>query len=241
VDESTAYRSEDAALHRVGGLSAIGVGGLYLAITALYVMGGALPDDVPSRLRHFADHTTTWWAILALSVATDLLLLPLMWSLYRLVRTGAMLAGAALVALFAILDLVVTWPNFAVLIGLGDRFAAAADEQQRTALLGAAAYATEVLSSGLFGVYVILVPGVGIFTIGLVMLRRGLGRVAGYLGIATGVFALIAVAGPVVVDAAGNVAIFTSVLTTVWVLVVGYQLLRSTSGRPAGRKMTPTS
>jgi len=234
VDTPAAYRPEDLALHRVGGLSAIAVGVSYIAITALYVVGGALPDDVPSRLRHFADHTTTWWAILAVSVATDLLLLPLMWSLCRLVRTSAMVAGAALVVLFALLDLAVTWPNYSVLIGLGDAFVSADDEQQRTALLGAAAYAAEVLSSGLFGVYAILVPGAGIFIVGLVMLRRGLGRVAGYLGIATGVLALVSVAGPLVFEAAGTMAILTSVLTTLWLLVVGYQLLRLTSRRPAG-------
>jgi len=28
---------------------------------------------------HFADHRMTWWAILALSVATDLLFLPVGW------------------------------------------------------------------------------------------------------------------------------------------------------------------
>jgi hypothetical protein len=238
VDAPAAHRPEDTALYRVGGLSAVGIGVSYIAITALYVISGPLPADVTSRLRHFADHTTAWWTILALSIGTDLLFLPVMCSLYRLLKhinTSAVLAGTALVGLFIVLDLAVTWPNFSVLITLGDEFVAASDENQRTVLLAAATYAVEVLSSGSFGVYVILLPAAGIFIIGLVMLKSGLGKVAAYLGIATGVLGVIAVVGPIVVDAARTAAIFTSILTTLWVLVVGYQLLRIAARRAVDR------
>ena len=86
-----------------------------------------------------------WWAILALSVATGILFVPVMWALYRAlegVDRNAMLAG--------------TGP---------------------------------------------------------------------YLGMVTGVLGVIAVVGPLVVDAADAVVILTSILTTVWVLLVGYKLL----------------
>jgi hypothetical protein len=122
-----------------------------------------------------------------------------------------------------------------VLITLGDEFVAASDENQRTVLLAAATYAVEVLSSGSFGVYVILLPAAGIFIIGLVMLKSGLGKVAAYLGIATGVLGVISVVGPIVADAAGTAAIFTSILTTLWVLVVGYRLLRMSARRAVDR------
>lgn len=219
--------SADASLHRAGGLSAVALGVSYVAITGLYVAGGALPDDPAERLRHFADHSTAWWAILALSVATDLLFLPVIWALYKLLRpinANGALAGTVLIGLFVVLDLAVTWPNYSALITTGEKLAA--DDTQRTVLLGAATHSLEVLSSGLFGVYAILIPAAGIFVIGLVMLKGGFGKAAAYVGIATGVLGVISVAGPIFLEAAGLTAIGASVLTTVWVFLVGYKLLR---------------
>ena len=64
------------------------------------------------------------------------------------------------------------------------------------------------------------------------MLKSAFGRVAGYLGIATGILGVISVIGPVFVEAAKTVAVATSILTTVWVRLVGYKLL-SPATRPA--------
>jgi len=127
VDAPIAYRPGDASSRRVSGLCAVALGASYLAITVLYLIGGALPDDAAERLRHLADHTTTWRAILVLSVATDLLFVPVVWSLYTLLRDvsrNAMLAGTGLVGLFVVLDLALTWPNFSALITLGEEFVA---------------------------------------------------------------------------------------------------------------------
>jgi hypothetical protein len=223
---------ESVSLHRFAGMSAIVLGLSYVAITAMYVVGGALPDDPAERLRHLDANATAWWLILGLSVLTDLLFLPVMWSLFQLLKhvsTAAMLAGTGLVGVFIVLDLTITWPNFAALISLSDQFATAADETQRTVVLGAATYAVDVLSSSLFGVFAILVPAAGIFVISLAMLKRGFGRLAAYTGLATGVFGLVAIVGPIVVDVAGAAAILASVLTTVWILVVGFKLVRVSS------------
>jgi hypothetical protein len=161
-----------------------------------------------------------------------------MWSLYRLLKDinkNAMLAGTGLVGLFVVLDLAVTWPNYSALITLGDKYVAATDDTQRTVLLGAANYAVEVLSSSLFGVYAILVPAVGYFVIALVMLKGAFGKVAAYLGMASGIVGVIAVVGPLVVDTDDTAAILAAILTTVWVLLVGYKLL-SPASRPAAAK-----
>ena len=238
MEAPIAYRAGDALPRRVGGLSAIALGVSYIAIIGLYLLSGELPSGAEERLRHLADHTTVWWMILGLSVATDLLFLPLMWSLYMLLRDvnkNAMLAGTGLVGLFVLLDLTVTWPNYSALITLGDKYVAAGDDTQRAVLLGAANYANEVLSSGLFGVYAILVPAVGYFVIGLVMLKGAFGKVAAYLGMAAGIVGVISVVGPLVVDAVGMAVILASILTTVWVLLVGYKLLNPTT-QPAVAK-----
>jgi hypothetical protein len=84
VDASTAYRRADALSRRVGGLSAVVLGVSYLAITVLYLIGGApLPDNAALRMTTLAHHTATWWAIVVLSVATDLLFVPVIWSFTR--------------------------------------------------------------------------------------------------------------------------------------------------------------
>ena len=139
-----------------------------------------------------------------------------------------MLAGAGLLALFAILDLAITWPSFASLITLAGQHAAAVDDAERAAIVAAANYPASVLESSLFAVYAILVPAVGILLIGLVMRARtslwrghrlaGRGRRA-YLGI-------VAVVGPLAWSPLGTLAILTSVLTLVWILLAGIRLLR---------------
>ena len=45
-----------------------------VAYVALYVPMGALPSDAQARLEYHAANPTVWWAILSLSVLTDLLL-----------------------------------------------------------------------------------------------------------------------------------------------------------------------
>lgn len=219
----------DASSRRIGGLSALALGLLYLVVIVVFVIAGAVPDDAAERLRYLADHTAAWWLIVALNVVTDLLYVPVLWALYKMlkgVNRDAMLAGSGLVGLFVVVDLAVTWPNYSALINLGNEFVGARDEAQRAVVLGAAKYGVEVLSSGFFGFYALLLPAVGIAVIGLVMLAGGFGRVAAYLAIAIGVFGVLSVAGPLVVDAAAPLAIVTSLLTTVWVLLVGYKLLR---------------
>ena len=136
-----------------------------------------------------------------------------------------MVAGAGLLALFVVLDLTVTWPNFSALITLSGKYKVAVDETQRMAFVAPANYAYEVLSSRLFAVYAILVPALGIFIIGFVMLKGAFHRTTAYLGLATGILGIVAVVGPFFIAALGLTVIITSILTTVWVFFVGYKLL----------------
>lgn len=214
------------SLYRVGGISAILLSVSYVIITVLYTLGGALPGEAEGWLRHLAAHTPEWWAILVLSVLTNLLFLPILCAIYVSLKEtdkNRMLLGVGLVGLFVVLDLAVTWPNYASLIALSGQYAAAVNG---AAILAAASYAVSVLSSTLFGVYAILIPALGILFIGHVMLKGKFGKVTGYLGIVTGVFGVISVAGPILLPALGTAAVLTSVLTTAWVLFVGVKLLR---------------
>ena len=216
-------------LFRAGGVSAVVVAALYVLITGLYVTVGQVPTDVDARLIYLARHEAAWWAIVWLSIFTDLLYVPVAAALYAAlaqVNRNAMLAGAGLLALFVILDLAITWPAYAVLISLGGDFAATTSDAQRTALLATASYPAAVLDSSLLGAYIILVPGLGLLVIGLVILRSTFGRSAAYLGVATGIAAIVSVLGPFLYAPLATVAILTAVLTLIWFFVVALRLLR---------------
>jgi hypothetical protein len=220
------------ALYRVAGICAIALGLSYLAITALYIaVGGAAPSGGGEIwFDYLAGQSATWWGIVGLSALTDVLFLPLAAALYSALATvnrTAMLIGAGLLLLFAVLDLAVTQLNFGVLITLSDAYAATSDETERTALVAAANYPAAVLDSALWAVYVLLVPGLGILAISLVMLRGGdFGRIAAYVGVLTGIGGIVSVSGALFWQPLAFVAIPTSVLTTIWVFLVGYRLLR---------------
>ena len=220
-------------MNKVGGLAAIAFGIGYIAIFPLYASVGAPPNDGAAWLAYGAGKTTAWWAILGLSVLTDFLLIPISVALYgALVGFGrpATTIGVALVGSFVVLDLAVTWSNFAALITLTERYAAATTDAARTTTLAAAEYATAVLSSPILGIYSIASLSLGISLIGWVMRRGAFGPTAGHLGVATGLLGIVSVAGPVVFPASSSAIIVASVLTTVWVLLVGYRLYR---GAPA--------
>jgi len=216
-------------LIRVGGVSGLMLGVSYVIIVVLFSMAGAKPSgDGVAWLEYLDGKSAAWWGIAALSVLTDLLFLPLTAALYlamRHVNRNAMLIGATLLGLFVLLDLAVTWPDYASLITLSGDYSAATGDAQRAAIVAAANYPASVLNSTLWAGYVIGIPALGILAIGLVMLQAGFSRVGGWVGVLTGVLGTASVIGPFLASGLGVLAIPTSVLTTIWVLLAGYRLL----------------
>jgi hypothetical protein len=216
-------------LYRAGGISALALGIGYIIIIALYVPMGAPPSGGEARLAYIAGNVTAWWAILGLSVLTDFLFVPVALSLYLALKgidKNMMLLATAFVGLFIVLDLAITWTNYAALITFSGSYAALTNEAQRAAYVAAANYASVVLESSLTSVYIILVPGLGILMTGLVMLKGIFSKTTAYLGIATGILGIVSVVGPFFVSALGLTAIIASVLTTVWVMFAGSRLYR---------------
>src|SRR5712691_6197366 len=170
-------------LYRVGGISALVLGVAYIATIALYVPVGASPSGTEARLTYLVGKTTVWWAILALSVLTDFLFVPVALALYfalKQINRSAMLVATACVGLFVVLDLAVTWTSYASLIMLSGKYAAATSDAQRAVVVAAASYPSVVLESSLLGVYVILVPAVGILMTGVVMLKGVFSKTTAY-------------------------------------------------------------
>jgi hypothetical protein len=220
--------SRGKGLYRTGGISALLLGLGYVVTIPLYAYAGAPPSgDGGTWLTYLVGKTTVWWVILGLSVLTDLLFVPVALTLYLALKgadRNAMLVGTAFVGLFVVLDLAVTWPNFASLIALAGKYAAATSDAQRTAYVAAADYASTVLGSRLEAVYSIAVLSVGILLIGLVMRKAIFGNITAYVGVVTGLLGIISVAGSFFVSTSSVGIILTSVLTTIWVLLVGFRL-----------------
>ena len=216
-------------LYQVGGTSALAVGIAYIIIIALYVPIGAPPSGTEARLMYMARNTAIWWGILGLSVLTDFLFVPVALSLYfalKGINRSAMLVAAACVGLFVILDLAITWTNYAALIALSNGYAAAASDVQRAVFVAAASYPSVVLESSLLFVYNSLTLAVGILMTGFVMLKGVFSRSTAYLGVVTGILGVVAVAGPLLISSLSVTIIIASILTTVWVILVGYRLYR---------------
>src|SRR6267143_1318817 len=146
----SAVEPDEKWLYRVGGISAFVLGISYIAIIALYVPLGAPPSGAVARLTYLSGKTTAWWAILALSVLTDFLFVPVALSLYlalKRINRNAMLLATACVGLFVVLDLAVTWTSYASLITLSGNYAAATNDAQRAVVVAAADYPSAVLES----------------------------------------------------------------------------------------------
>lgn len=226
---ASADNPEGTKLYRLGGISALIFGVAYVLIVGLFVAAGKKPVGAEAWLAHLAGNTVVWWTIVALSVLTDFLLIPVALALYfalRLINRNAMLVAVAFMGLFIILDLALTWPNIAALITLSGNYAAAEDNTQRVSVTLTATYPAAVADSTLLFVYNSLTLAIGILVSGWVMLRSGFGRAAAYLGLATGILGIVAVFGPVFISALASTIILVSVLTTIWIFLVGYKLYR---------------
>lgn len=212
-------------LYRVGGISALALGLAYLIIFPLFARVGTPPTGGEIWLNYLIGKTTTWWTILWLCVVTDFLYIPVALALYvalERVNRGAMLLASAFMGLFVALDLAVTWTNYAALLTLSALYAANTTEVQRAGYVAAANYASAVLASPTEVFYAIVDLSLAIFVIGLVMLKkRGIfNRTTAYLALAAGTFGFISVGQFFLA------IILHAVLTTVWLLLLGYRLCR---------------
>jgi hypothetical protein len=209
--------------YRVGGIAAIAIGTAYIIIVFLYARVGAPPKGGEAWFQYLPGKTTTWWAILGLSVLTDFLFVPVAFALYLALREAnrnAMLLATAFVGLFVALDLAVTWSHYASILVLYRNYSRATDAVQRTGYVAAAQYASAVLASPLEIVYAIVTLSFGILVTGFVMLRGVFNKITAYLGLATGILGIASLTG------LSLTIIMNALFATVWILFVGHRLYR---------------
>lgn len=224
----------------VGGVSGVIICVFYLVITVIYVVTGMLEGSIEEKLGHIGYHTEAWWWILILSVITDLLLFVFVYALYRLLSANSKslsTLGCFFIALFAILDLAITWPSFELLIRISSEYVNGTMDSNAKELVEMAKLLDMLHSSRLFAVYVIL-----LMSLGIVILSNQFKKQLGYhfiyiLGISISVVGSIAVIGAVVANVTGIAAIIVSVLSTIWIGLAGIKLFQlSGAARNIGKK-----
>jgi hypothetical protein len=210
--------------YRVGGVAALVLGIGYVIIIPLYAHVGAPPNGGEAWFRYLPGKTTIWWAILALSVFTDFLYVPVAFALYLALKDlnrNVMLLASAFVGLFVVLDLAITWSHYASVLTLYGSYASATDDAQRASYIAAANYASAMLNSRLEIVYAIVTLSLGILLIGFVMLKGGaFNKVTAYLALGTGVLGILSL------TRFGFAIMGNALFATVWLFFVGYRLHR---------------
>lgn len=222
VDPGTAW------IMRTGGLAALLLAVGYVATMPLFAIVGAPPEGALARIEFHETGTTAWAGIVSLSILTDMLFVPVAVALYAVLRRWnqpAALVTIAFIFLFVVLDLAVLWPAKVSVITLGEEHAAASLEQQAS-LVTAARYPAAVLDSPLTAIYSILTLGIGILASGLVMRGVRHWRTTAAVAIATGVVSLASVIEAVVTGTFPVLVVAASLLTIVWLVMVGRGLMR---------------
>lgn len=228
MNKTLAAEQDEKWLFRIGGVAALLFGVAYIFIIIVYVPIGK-PSGAEAWLVNMSSHVQSWWTILLLSVLTDILLIPIAISLFNLLERNnkvLMLFALIFIGLFILLDLALTWTNYASLISLSRNYDAAKDDIQRELIVTAATYPASIVDSNLLFFYNTVTLSVGIFITGIVMRKEMFDPAAAYTGITTGILGMVAVFGPLVNSALSGAIIIASLLTTVWIFIVGIDLLK---------------
>jgi hypothetical protein len=95
-----AVGADQKQCYRVGGAAALVIGIGYVVIFPLYAQVGVPPSSGEAWFRYLPGKTGVWWAILALSVFTDFLFVPVAFALYvalKRINQNAMLLAHGVV------------------------------------------------------------------------------------------------------------------------------------------------
>ncbi len=233
IEMSDLNACEVKQCYRWGGIAALLLAIGYVVIIPLFAWAGAPPATGEAWFRYLPGKTTVWWAIIWLSLATDLLYLPVAWALWtalRKVGKNLMLAAVVCLHLFVVLDLAVTWTHHASLLALFQNYSNTADQAHRAAYLAAAEYASSIYATPLLTFYAIVIPSLGVLFASIAMIKARFGKAAAWTGVITGLFGLLSLTGffPLVMANAMG--------ATLWFFLVGAQLLRFGGGFGYGRE-----
>jgi hypothetical protein len=215
-----------------GGVCLLVAGLIYLAEVALGAALRPAPADSQQFLQSLANHPGIARATYGLFSAADFLLVPAVLGLYlSLKRVGKnlMLVATGLMAVFIVMDLVITDASTLTIVTLTQHAATAATAAQRTAYTAAAHYGLATIPLGNF--YTFAISSVGVLLISMVMLKGVFGKRTAYVGIVAGIVGIVA-AFYVFVPALALFVPFSVLILCPWCLMAGRRLYQL--GKPQG-------
>ncbi len=222
-DNATPQSTIQTSWYRVGAVAALLLVAGYVGIILLYTKVGPPPQSGLAWFHYLPGKTTVWWQILALSVATDLLYVPVALALFQALKhlnRSAMAFAVAFVGLFIALDLAVTWTHIGSILTLYGQYATTTEPAARASLVAAADYGSAIITSPLEPVYAIATLAIGVLVTGFVMLRGVFNKLTAALAILAGLSGIAAPSGLAPLIYGNALAIMA------WLFFVGIRLVR---------------
>ena len=215
-------------IYKIGGISLLLAGILYLLGSTLGFYLGATPGDSPTYFQALANQPilaeATYWVFALADIFLLLGALGLYFALKE-INPSAVLVATALLGFFIILDLGITEANSLALVALTRNVTAATDEVQRAAYLAAANWGLATMPIATFFSWT--GPSCGFLAISMVMSKSFFGKATARFGVI--VFALGIILGFYFLY---PVPVFALLLTPVlvmygaWLVATGRRLYR---------------
>jgi len=215
-----------SGLYRIGGVCAL-LAGLFFAVgAALSVIIGPAPAESEAYVHSLAARPFVSRLDFAVFAASDVLLVPVSLALCLAIgpaRRGAAVVGAALLALYAVVDLSVTEMSSLALVNLTQSYASA-NPALRGMYLAAADYARAAVPVGTFLSY--LLSSVGLLIVSLAMRNGVFSRFTAWVGIVAAIEGIVA-GFYVVVPTLALLLVPSLVAFAIWCVLVGGRLYKS--------------
>jgi hypothetical protein len=170
-------------IYRIAGPAMLSVGILYLLLGVFTVSLRIPPTPGTADLPTFAAHATGGTVTFGLFMVTDLLLIPALLALYfalRGVNRPIVLVGSGLLAVFIVMDLVVTEPNWLNLYSLAYSYVHTSSPVQAAGFLASAKTALELVPITNALSYVI--SSAALLLLSIALLRSVFGRAVARIG-----------------------------------------------------------
>jgi hypothetical protein len=217
--------TEVKLLFRISSISAFVFFIGYILTILIYTQMGVPPKETGAWLSFVGNNINSWWLILIIMVITDIILLPIMLSLYQELKDYnkyPVAFGTLLIFIFVILDLTITWPNYAFLIDLSNDFNA--NETIKENLINLTRFSVFTVNSTLLSFYIIVLPAIGIILISISMNKGGFSNTSVIIGLLSGLMSGSSIFRIFGIPFFEYLIIPGSMFMGIWIFLIGLRL-----------------
>ena len=214
-------------LCRIGGVSMLIAGPLFIILTALAIALAPSLVSTNAALKNLAGQSILLQTDIGLAILSDLLVIPAALALYlalRGINKKAMPVASGFLCLFVVLDWGIALPNFLSLLTTSQNYLAATSDALRATYVASMNNQFSTLSLVL-PICAFLVPSIGSLVASFVMLGGIFRRLVAYVGIVAS-FAGILVGFSILLPALGNLNLVSLPLFGIWFVLAGTRLYR---------------